>query len=216
MNLFYQKIQCAGIDPSDVTIILSRLDKPAEGETDRPTYLHKTRAIRVMKRPINSTQLSMIKDQGFEEIWDCLELQNGDERQRRIKRAVLWHEKAVHFDQPDAQFVGLATALEILLVSKGSASNLFRTWAGITQQLAERCAFLLGHDLESTMDMAARIKQLYAVRSKIVHSGEEPTKEDLSELNDLVSRVILDFVQRDFSSFSEFEDWITRMKYSSV
>jgi hypothetical protein len=126
----------------------------------------------------------------------------------------MWFDKAVNFDEPDAQFVGLATALEILLVSKADISNPFSSWSGITQQLADRCAFLLGHDLESTLKVAAQIKTLYGVRSGIVHSGKEPSNIELDEMTQLVSLVILDFVQRNFLSFEYFEKWIKNLHYS--
>ena len=126
----------------------------------------------------------------------------------------MWFDKSVKFDEIDAQFVGIATALEILLTSRGSLKNLSSTWGGITQQLADRCAYLLGHDLESTIEIAKRVKKLYGVRSKIVHGGGKPTAEELFDLVELASDAILNFVQRGFSSFEEFEMWVHHLRYS--
>lgn len=173
-----------------------------------PTYQHGVTHHRFIKQKLDETQLNRIKDCGFATIWRSFEKSKTGSKSlnERIRRAVLWFDKAVNFDEPDAQFVGLATALEILLIGESNA--------GITQQLADRCAFLLGHDLESTIACAVHVKKLYGVRSGIVHSGKEPTASEVVEMTQWASRVILDFVQRNFRSFDHFEEWIKRLHYS--
>lgn len=216
LDNYFQKIQSTGVPSSNLRITLIRTNPPDDSKRLGPTYQHGVTHHRFIKQKLDETQLNRVMDCGFATIWRSFEESNTGSKSlnERIRRAVLWFDKAVNFDEPDAQFVGLVTALESLLVSKADISNPFSTWSGITQQLADRCAFLLGHDLESTLEVAARVKTLYGVRSGIVHSGKEPSATELNEMIHLVSRVILDFVQRNFRSFEHFEEWIKRRHYS--
>lgn len=212
----HQKIQLSGIPSSYAMVVLVRANLPTNRDLQKPTYLPAVTKHGFIAHSLDLTQLNEIKQRGFDEIWKCFEQHNIGSKGlcERIRRAVMWFEKAVNFDEPDAQFVGLATALEILLVNKADVSNPFSTWSGITQQLADRCAFLEGHDLPSTMKVVSDVKRLYGVRSGIVHSGKEPTTDELREMVRLVSRVIIDFVEKKFSSYEAFEEWINKLKYS--
>lgn len=216
LDNYFQKIQSTGVPSSNLRVTLIRTNPPDDSERLGPTYQHAVTHHRFIKQKLDETQLNRVMDCGFATIWRSFEESNTGSKSlnERIRRAVLWFDKAVNFDEPDAQFVGLATALEILLVGESSINNLYSTWSGITQQLADRCAFLLGHDLESTLECAASVKKLYSIRSSIVHTGEEPTSADVVEMTQLTSRVILDFAQRNFTSFPEFETWIRRLHYS--
>lgn len=157
-----QRIQCVGLPASHVRVILTRIDWPDEVGNEQPTYLHATSKHRFATHKLNATDLAAIKGSGFDKIWECFAKPDNpsDQYSRRIQRAVSWFDKAVNFDETDAQFVGLATALEILLVRTADADNPFSSWLGITQQLGERCAFLLGSDLRSTLEFSAQIKLL--------------------------------------------------------
>lgn len=216
LDNYFQKIQSTGMPSSNLRITLIRTNPPDDSERLGPTYQYGVTHHRFIKQKLDETQLNRVIDCGFATIWRSFEESNTSSKSlnERIRRAVLWFDKAVNFDEPDAQFVGLATALEILLVGESSINNLYSTWSGITQQLADRCAFLLGHDLESTLECATRVKKLYGIRSSIVHSGKEPTSADIMEMAQLTSRVILDFAQRNFTSFADFEEWIKRRHYS--
>lgn len=212
----YQKIQCAGVPLPNARVILVRTDLADDSGVQRPTYLPSVMNLRIFSQKLDQTQLNAVKATGFDAIWQCFEQSNRGSKSlsERIRRSVIWFDKAVNFDEPDAQFVGLATALEILLVGESNIHNPSISWSGITQQLADKCAFLLGHDLESILEVVESVKRLYKIRSGIVHGGKEPTTSELNEMIDLASRVILDFVQRGFSSFDHFEEWIKRLHYS--
>jgi hypothetical protein len=211
-----QKIRCVGVPSAFASVRIVRVDLPDETGCIRPTYLPSTSMHSIATQKLNATDLNMVKELGFDTMWDCFadRSRHSDERCRRLNRAVSWFDKAVNFDEPDAQFVGLAIALEILLVHSGDIKNPFSSWAGISQQLAERCAFLLGHDLRSTKEFAVQAKRLYGIRSRIVHEGVEPRAEDVEEMLELTSRIILDFAQRDFKTFDHFEEWLNNLKFS--
>lgn len=211
----HQKIRCVGIPSSYTRVVLVQTDLLDESGISKPTYLPGVSNHGFMKQKLDQTQLNKVKQEGFNKIWRCFEQRNKPKSlEERIRRSVMWFDKAVNFDESDAQFVGLATALEILLTSEANINNPFSTWSGIAQQLADRCAFLMGHDLESRLEVVRRVKDLYGTRSGIVHGGKAPTTTELIEMVQLVSLVILNFIQCDFTSFEHFEGWIRQLQYS--
>lgn len=137
---------------------------------------------------------------------------NGD-ISKRIQRAVTWYGKAVDADTHDEQFVNLAIALESLLIGD-EGSGPYTTSGSISQNLSERTAFLLKNDFESRDEQLRRTKKLYGRRSAIVHRGESITVEQLKEMDDLVKHVTIAFLQHDFQSWSDFQEWMARQKFS--
>lgn len=137
---------------------------------------------------------------------------NGD-IDKRIQRAITWYGKAVDADTQDEQFVNLAIALESLLIGD-EGGGPYATSGSISQNLGERTAFLLKNDFESRYQQLRRTKQLYGLRSAIVHRGESITIEQLKEMDDLVKHVTIAFLQHNFQSWSAFQEWIARQKFS--
>lgn len=168
------------------------------------------------KEPLDTSTCNMIKSIGFERIWNANfpTLDTIDEIETRIHRAVYWHDRAISFDESDAQFVGLAISLETLLVSKAVHDSLYATWSSISQQLADRCAYLVGVDRSDRIKIARQVKDYYDTRSDIVHNGGKPTSNQLREFGELVQEVILHFVQTDFPTFQAFEKWTTEYKFN--
>ncbi|RME12438.1 MAG: hypothetical protein D6816_00975 [Bacteroidetes bacterium] len=137
---------------------------------------------------------------------------NGDIA-KRVQRAITWYGKAVDADTHDEQFVNLAIALESLLIGN-EGSGPYTTSGSINQNLGERTAFLLHSDFDARYEQLKRTKRLYGHRSAIVHRGESITVEQLKEMDDLVKHVTIAFLQHNFQSWSDFQEWIARQKFS--
>ncbi|MBK8905442.1 MAG: hypothetical protein IPM53_29940 [Anaerolineaceae bacterium] len=150
-------------------------------------------------------------EQSVERLLACY--QTDGDIANRIQRAVTWYGKAVDADTHDEQFVNLAIALESLLIG-GEGSGPYTTSGSISQNLRERTAFLLKNDFESRHEQSEQTKRLYGRRSAIVHRGESVTVEQLKEMDDLVKHVIIAFLQHDFQSWPDFQEWIARQKFS--
>lgn len=131
---------------------------------------------------------------------------------RRIQRAVTWYSKAVDADTPEEKFVNLAIALESLLIGD-EGKGPYATTGSIKQNLGERVAFLLEDDFESRQRRFKETKELYDLRSAIVHRGKQVTKEDLARMDKLVKQVTLTFLTYEFKSWTIFQEWIARQKY---
>lgn len=150
---------------------------------------------------------------GLETISSDFQPQNNSEIAKRTRQAVTWYSKAVDADSPEEKFVNLAIALESLLIGQeGKGPNA--TTGSINQRIGERVAFLLGDDFESRVYLEKTAKELYGLRSAIVHSGELVTQNELAQMDDLVVRVALAFLKHEFNTWSEFREWIAHERYN--
>ena len=158
------------------------------------------------------------------ELWETLAVQDiircavGDSSsnsiESRVKRAVTWYSKAVNADSPAEQFIALTIALESLLVGN-EGKDITATWGGITQRLADRGAFLLGRNYDERRTSSHELKALYSKRSAIVHSGAAVLPADVFKLDKIAFEAIVAFVQKNFSKWDDFLDWIKEQMYTT-
>ena len=155
--------------------------------------------------PITVDLVEAWRQDGFDQVVECFENAQG-KIQERIKRSVIWYSRGMNADDPNEQFVNFAIALESLLVGDGGS---------IRQKLADRVAFLLAEEYEDRIEVSKKTKKLYDLRSKVVHTGTSVTEHDLIDLCHITNRSIVSFATRDFASWEEFIEWISRLTYSS-
>ncbi len=167
--------------------------------TDRPIELHGKAA----KKLTEDTPRAIIAS---------FQPETRNEIAQRIRRAVTWYSKAVDGNSNEEKLVCLAIAIESLLIGDEGAGP-YTTEGGITQNLGERSAFLLGETFEDRVKIDKKAKDLYGLRSKVVHRGENITPQQLAEMDRLVQGVIFAFADRGFSSWSEFRTWLAQQKF---
>lgn len=124
--------------------------------------------------------------------------------ERRLLTAIYWFgeaigskefkEKDIHVEKPKIhenleyfkfgeKYLKLFTALESILI--------FEDHEPITLNISERVAMLLGVNYEERKQIKKILKELYYVRSKIVHKGYSfVSKHDITDLTNVVVRVI--------------------------
>lgn len=124
--------------------------------------------------------------------------------ERRILTAIYWFgeamgseqlkEKDIHVKKPEIhenleyfnfgeKYLKLFTALESILI--------FENHEPITLNISERVAMLLGVNYKERKNIKKILKDLYSVRSKIVHQGYSyVSKHDITALTNVVVRVI--------------------------
>jgi len=154
----------------------------------------------------------MVK-QSLDKLITCFHSSN--EIDQRISRAVTWYSKAVDADSPEEKFVNLAIALESLLIGPEKEKNPYATTGSISQNLGERVAFLLEDDVDRRQQRVADTKKLYGLRSAIVHRGEPITLERLEDMDNLVGRVTLCFLKKDFANWEDFQKWVAQQKFEN-
>jgi hypothetical protein len=120
----------------------------------------------------------------------------------------LHQEIATHY-KAGIPFLFYAIALETLLLGRETTTE-------ITYQLAARCAHLLGGPgLSQRRGVVQHVKELYGLRSRIVHSGSlEVTDSSLGLMRDYA--VISLFIVLEHDSFKsmltvrEFDEWFEK------
>ncbi len=110
-------------------------------------------------------------------------------RTQRIRRATQWlFDSICEHDLPLA-FVKAAVVMEVLLGEKAASDVV-----GLSELLANRLAFLVGPTPDERDQLILRFKEVYAVRSRIVHEGKSTLstreREQLEELRGMCCRVI--------------------------
>lgn len=90
--------------------------------------------------------------------------EKAEDNVRSIRRALEWLFDASVDEDPTTSFVKTCIGLEALLAEK--SENI-----GITEQLADRCAFLLSKTVMERKKTKEIMKHIYQLRSKIVHGN---------------------------------------------
>jgi hypothetical protein len=133
---------------------------------------------------------------GFSEIANLLaKKRNGLED--RIISAVQWAGKATVEIKKEEAFLLYAISLESLILLDNEKEEL-------GYRLRTRVAHLLGGDVESRTKISNKVRDLYTVRSQIVHSGSyQVTDADISLIRSYSKNCILHIVNNEpFSSMN--------------
>jgi hypothetical protein len=120
-------------------------------------------------------------DYKFEHINNilCKEYDSLSNFDRQILTAVRWIGLGIDEDIGTDKIIKFAIALECLLLDKEENSK--------SNSLAKRCAYILGNNSKERQDKKIRVKNLYDLRSRVVHEGFNFVKdEDIYEFQNLV------------------------------
>lgn len=131
----------------------------------------------------------------------------------RISRAVRWFSYAVAAHEIEQKFVGYAVALESLLTDSAKLDPV-QSWGSITQKLAERCAFLLSDETTTRKNIEKEVKDLYGMRSQIVHGGLPVSETNTLRIQVMARGAILAFASHNFANWDAFLKWIDQLKYA--
>ena len=83
--------------------------------------------------------------------------------------------------------------------------------------LAERTAFLLGHDKKSRSSWHDAVKKLYRIRSRIMHGELESVGDDhLKHWAFLVWKTVRAVLNRtsEFGTVEQFAKWVRKQRYT--
>lgn len=139
---------------------------------------------------------------GFSEIVNLLaKKRNGLED--KIISAIQWAGKATVESKKEEAFLLYAISLESLILLDNEKEEL-------GYRLRTRVAHLLGSDLESRTKISNRVRDLYTVRSQIVHSGSyQVTDADISLIRSYSKNCILHIVNNEpFSSMDSINSLV--------
>ena len=144
----------------------------------------------------------------FNELKTILsERKNRSKLQTQILLAIRWIGAAIHDDIESDKILKFAIALECLLISGKNQDNKSKS-----ESLAERCAFLLEEVPSERHKIYREIKDLYNIRSDIVHEGDTISDTiSVFKLMDLAIRCLFKVIAISAANTNmrEIEDIIT-------
>jgi len=169
--------------------------------------------------PIGMTDQSFFNEKsGNVRIWELYtDYHKGIQTKlaNRIIKSIIISGKSIYsLDMSDA-FIHLIIAYEILL--SYDEKSLFGTSFG--QKLSEAFALLLGDNLESRKSISSDIKDLYSIRSALVHGDEKkPTplqyQRALNYLQRIIRLLLTDDKLKGFKTIEELNNHINELKFS--
>ncbi|MCF7500814.1 HEPN domain-containing protein [Pseudoalteromonas sp. L1] len=162
---------------------------------------------------IDNNVIDLISSPDYSSLLSCIN-QNG-EIDKRLFQSVNWFGKAINSDIYEEQFLFFAISIESLLVGDEPTGG-FASQGSINQKISERAAFLAGDDLDSCLSIEKEIKELYGIRSKIVHTGAKAKNSEVLSIEKLAKKIILSFSKKNFKSHQDFLKWIKINQYGSA
>lgn len=151
---------------------------------------------------------------GNERLWNLLRVQSHSEIERRLLLAIEWIGKGIYDLDSTKSFVQYIFALEAILQKQ----DRVLIQPSIVSQIAETAAFLLAEDYEKRCEIEKLVKDLYGVRSAIVHSGKNEVQskslEDALWLARSITRWFL--MKSEIRTSDEILEFVKKKKYGFV
>jgi hypothetical protein len=155
------------------------------------------------------------EDTGYHTVWGFTTKTKLNEFQKRIMLAVEWIGQSMADPSPPSAFIKAAIALEIIF----TASKKAIITPSIVHQISESIALILGSSVDERLKLEKRVKELYELRSNIVHSGNKDINQaDYKTLLEIARSVIIKILTSDklnsVDSVEELYTILKRFKYS--
>ena len=124
-----------------------------------------------------------------------------------ILMAVRWGGRATVAKTPEESFLLFAIALECVVLPQQSGE--------LTYRLSQRIARLIGENVDQRLNLSRIAKSLYAIRSKIVHSGHyEVTEEQRDEVRaaakEVIVRLLTNWDVQQCRQPKELDEWFDK------
>lgn len=141
------------------------------------------------------------KKLGFCRVSEILAKDNRSEVEERILAALQWAGRATVDKRPEEAFLHYAIALECATLGRKDNVEL-------TYRLSMRTALLVGNTPDDRLEIKKKVRDLYDIRSKIVHSGHyEVADSDLSLIRYYAKRCIIRILtEKPFLSMEKEKD----------
>ena len=196
-----------------------RLGKPTEsvrieGYTDNVTILGPPTAPYRLQEDflnnISSTTLATLL-----EFLDEHFFQTAAGLRSKFLTGLFWLGRATFPDTLEACIAKLAFALESLI--GGDPGEEYLASRGLTAALAERSAFISGHDLTTRTEVHRSVTDLYRLRSDIVHGrATKITEEHLPRFGELVRSIAWSLLPRlsHITTIEQLQKWVQDARYA--
>jgi hypothetical protein len=125
---------------------------------------------------------------------------------RSIRRAIEWQFDGICDEDATTRFIKHCIGLEALLAEQSEEM-------GITEQLADRCAFLLGDTAEERAQRRTMMREVYKLRSKIVHGSVSGLSHKDTVISSRASNLLISLLTVELDSVEKW--WARRAKTAS-
>jgi hypothetical protein len=131
---------------------------------------------------------SIERNYKFKSVNDLLCKSEPSKYERQILTAIRWIGLGIDDDIGSDKVIKFSIALECLILYKDETSK--------SLALAERCAYILGINSEERRKIQEKVKDLYDLRSRIVHDGENSINDkDIDELRELATKCLFKILE---------------------
>jgi hypothetical protein len=133
------------------------------------------------------------------------ELKKENSISRVVKECLYWYGLGLDESYPAAKLINFVTVLESALKKKGELTELKRA-------VAERGAILLNDKYEDRKAAFEHLSQIYALRSKVVHTGAFVYDKDLvSKAGGYARAVLIALIEKSKSFNGNFDEFINHI-----
>jgi hypothetical protein len=140
------------------------------------------------------SSLILSKAFGYDKLWNLIGKEKLSPLNKRIITSIEWIGKAMWERDYTKSFIQIMIAFEVLLQHQ---SNSFIS-SSIANQISEWGAFIYSGKFETRLKTYKKIKDLYGLRSKIVHSGfDGVTVDNLYDALNLIKSIIINLVVKE-------------------
>lgn len=155
------------------------------------------------------------EDFGYRLIWQMADTNSLNQFQKRILLAIEWIGQSIIEPLPQSAFLKAAIALEIIFTyNEKTIIN-----ASILSQISEGTALILGESVEERFKIETEVKNLYGLRSAIVHSGNKDISRDdhlkiLDVSRNVVTKLLTSEKLMSIDSVENLYKLLKQIKYS--
>ncbi|MBW2076784.1 MAG: hypothetical protein JRI71_04410 [Deltaproteobacteria bacterium] len=135
-------------------------------------------------------------------------LNSNDDYAERVKAASLWYLEGYCTESDTFKFIDYTIAVESLLGPKDEKKDKKRKHKEnipLTQILSNRCGFSLGKSLKQKEEKQKEFRNIYDIRSRIVHSGEVILNKDDNEYLNKLEEMIKELISDAIDTYSPLE-----------
>jgi len=135
--------------------------------------------------------------------------------QKRILLAIEWIGQSIRESLPQSAFLKAAIALEIIFThNEKTIIN-----ASILSQISEGTALILGKSVDERLEIETEVKNLYGLRSAIVHSGNKDISRSdhlkiLKVSRNVLTKLLTDEKLMSIDSVENLYKLLKQIKYS--
>jgi Apea-like HEPN len=168
--------------------------------------LHSSMSANSLPYDIDERTLQFLHEKGaLDQLSEILSREPRNQLEKALATAIWWIGTGNHLIDEAQQVVAVTTGLEALLIPPEVEEK--------TEPLAQAAAHLLSPDAQSRPGIHRRMKDLYGMRSEVVHLGrlEIPT-EDLADLKYYALALLVEMVKHKNAGWTQVQDLTNAVK----